>query len=198
MDNFLKSKAEEIISILSTSPVVKNCTIYGSLRANTHDELSDIDIEVDVSGYDNGCFMLEINEFLKGKLNIFYSDYAPSLVPDKYIVSIAIDESNPFLIVDLCCVANPHCTNVTKEQMMAKNDSFAHILKLWTANVKHYVRGKDCYDDIARMARKLKIDIDAKSEEELLEEVLCWLEGNVSEGLKTFVKACRDRFDILV
>ena len=141
--------------------------------------------------------MLELGGFLKDKLNIFYSDYAPSLVPDKYIVSLAIDEGNPFLIVDLCCVASPHCTNVTKEQVIARNDSFVHILKLWTANVKHYVRGKDCYDDTVRMARKLKIDINSKSEAELLEEVLCWLEGNVGEGLEMFVKSCRERFDAL-
>ena len=142
--------------------------------------------------------MLELNEFLKDKLNIYYWDYAPSLVPDKYIVSLAIDENNPFLIVDLCCVADPHCTSVTKEQVMAKNDRFAHMLKLWTANVKHYVRGKDCYDDIVRMACKLKIDIDIKSEAELLEEVLCWLEDNVREGLETFVKSCREKFDTLI
>lgn len=123
----LKNKADEIIDILNAISVVKKCTIYGSLRTNTYDELSDIDIEIDVSGYDNGQFMLELTDLLKDKLTIYYSDYAPSLIPDKYIVSIAIDEENPFLIIDLCCNAQPHYTTVTRQQVMARNDRISHL-----------------------------------------------------------------------
>lgn len=199
MYDSLNDKANMIIAVLKEIPVVKKCDIYGSLATNTQDDLSDIDIEIDVSGYDNGQFMLELVELLEGKLSIYYSDYAPSLIPDKYIVSIAIDKNNPFLIVDLCCSAEPHCTTVTKQQVIGENDKYTHMLKLWTANLKHYVRGCECYDDIVRMARKIAVeDIDTKDEVELLEDTLCWLEENVETELYEFVESCRSRFDELV
>ena len=163
MFNSLRDKADEIIAVLNEVPAVHKCTIYGSLATDTHDELSDIDIEIDVSGYDNGQFMIELVEMLSDKLDIYYYDYAPSLVPEQYIVSIAIDKDNPFLIVDLCCCADPHCTTVTKQQVIGKNEKYSHILKVWTANLKHWVRGSECYDDVVRMAKKISIkDIDSK------------------------------------
>ena len=199
MSNVLKRKAEEIMAVLNDIPVVKKCTLYGSLAGDTYDELSDIDIEVDVSGYDNGQFMMELAELLKNRFNIYYSDHAPSLIPDKYIVSVAIDKENPFLIVDLCCCAEPHCTTVTKQQIMKKNDKYSHMLKLWTANLKHYVRGNDCYNDIVKMANKISVnEIDSKDEGEILHEVLCWLEDNVENGLEEYVESCRRVFEELV
>ncbi len=195
----LRDTANDIITFLNEIPMVRKCSIYGSLATNTYDELSDIDIEIDVSGYDNGQFMLELVELLKGKCSIYYSDYAPSLIPDRYIVSIAIDKENPFLIVDLCCSAEPHCTTVTKKQASEKNDKYTHMLKLWTANLKHYVRGCECYDDIVRMGQKIAVeDIDTKGKVEILETTLCWLEENVKNGLHEFVESCRRRFDELV
>lgn len=199
MIDMLRCKADEIITILNGIPTVKGCNLYGSLSTKTHDELSDIDIEIDVSGYDNGQFMLQLTEMLKDQIRIFYSDYAPSLIPDKYIVSMAIDVNNPFLIVDLSCSADPHCTTVTKQQVMARNKKYVHTLKVWTANLKHYVRGTECYDDILRMAKRLSIvDVDAKDEAELLGETLCWLEDNVENNLSDYVKSCRRVFEELI
>ncbi len=199
MYNSLRDTANNIITFLNEIPMVRECSIYGSLATNTYDELSDIDIEIDVSGYDNGQFMLELVELLKDKFSIYYSDYAPSLIPDRYIVSIAVDKENPFLIADLCCCAEPHCATVTKQQASEKNDKYTHILKLWTANLKHYVRGNECYDDIVRMGQKIAIeDIDTKDEAEILEKTLCWIEENVKSELHEFVESCRRRFDELV
>lgn len=199
LNDFLKIKAEEILTILSEITEVNHCAIYGSLATDTYDELSDIDINIDVSGSDNGQFMIRLVEMLEKKLRIYYYDYAPSLIPDKYIVSLAIDEYNPFLIVDLQCSAEPHCMTVTKQQIIQMNNEFTHMLKLWTANLKHYARGIECYDDIVRMARKLKsADIDAKDEIELLEETLHWLECNASDELITFIASCRDKFNELL
>lgn len=195
----LRDTANNIITFLNEIPGVRECTIYGSLATNTYDELSDIDIEIDVSGCDNGQFMLELVELLKGKFSIYYSDYAPSLIPDRYIVSIAVDKDNPFLIVDLCCSAEPHCTTVTKQQASEKNDKYTHIIKLWTANLKHYVRGNECYDDIVRMAQKIEVeDSNTIGEAEILEKTLYWLEENVKSELYEFVGSCRRRFDELV
>lgn len=199
MFHSLRDKADEIISFFNEIPAVNNWTVYGSLVTNTYDELSDIDIEIDVSGYDNGQFMLDVVEILKDKFHIYYFDYAPSFVPDKYVVSIALDKDNPFLIADLCCCAEPHCTTVTKQQVLEKNKKHTHMLKLWTANLKHYVRGNECHDDIVRMAMKISVeDIDTKNEVEILAETLCWLEENIENDLNEFVESCRRKFEELV
>ena len=65
MFHSLRDTATEIVAFLNEIPMVRKCEIYGSLATNTYDELSDIDIEIDVSGYDNGQFMLELVELLK-------------------------------------------------------------------------------------------------------------------------------------
>lgn len=188
--------AGEIISILNDMPEVRSCRLYGSLSDGTYDELSDIDINVDVSGCDNGRFMLTLAERLGERICVYYSDYAPSLVPEKYIVSVAVDENNPTRVVDLCCTADPHCATVSKQQVRALNDEFSHILKLWTANWKHHVRGSDCRRDILRMAEKIGVaETETKTDAWLLEETLLWLEKNRPERLKRFVESCRGKFE---
>ena len=52
-------------------------SLYDNIANNTEDELSDIDIKIDVSGYDNGKFMLELPHLIK-KMNVVYYDFAPS------------------------------------------------------------------------------------------------------------------------
>ncbi|MDO5478717.1 MAG: nucleotidyltransferase domain-containing protein [Clostridia bacterium] len=199
MPLMLKEKASEIMALLNDIPGVKKCNLYGSVAKDTYDELSDIDIEIDVSGIDNGLFMLDVTELLKDKMDIYYADYAPSLAPDKYIVSLAIDKDNPFLILDLCIVANPHCTTVTKEDVMGKNEKYTHILKLWTANLKHYVRGNECLKDILKMAKKIGTeDAESKSKDELLRETLHYLEANAPRRLSEFIKNLRITFDKLM
>lgn len=193
----LRNTAEKCIEIISTLPVVKSCEIYGSIAKGTEDELSDIDIKVDVSGYDNGKFMLEVPHILKNELGIIYSDFAPSLAPEQYIVSNAISIENPFTILDINCVAEPHVTTVSKQQL--SNDIYTHTLKVWIANMKHFARGIDCYNDVVRMANRLRIeDVDSKIEEELLADTLHWLEENVADHLADYVDACREKFEELV
>lgn len=194
-----RNKAKEIMSVLREIPEVKSCSLYGSLAAGTDDVLSDIDIEIDVSGCDNGKFMLMLHDLLCEKIDIYYKDYAPSLVPENYIVSFALDENDPFLMVDICCKAEPHCTSVTLEQVAELNGKYTHMLKLWTANLKHYVRGSECRSDILRMAEKIGIGAKNKlSEAELLSEALCWLEANVENGLEVLTAACRRKFEELI
>ena len=56
----------------------------------TYDEDSDIDIKIDVSGTDNGFFIQKLPELFAGECEIVFYDYAPSLAPEKHILSIAI------------------------------------------------------------------------------------------------------------
>lgn len=188
--------ADRMMTMQNEMPEVKGCTLYGSLANGTSDELSDIDINIDVSGSDNGQFMLTLAERIGKQIRVCYSDYAPSLIPEKYIVSLAIDEEHPTRVVDLCCDADPHHTTVTKQQVRALNDEFSHMLKLWTANWKHCIRGMDCRSDAVRMAKHIGIaDAEEKSEAEIVKETLEWLEKNAPANLKTFVKSCRREYE---
>lgn len=194
----LQEQAAQVMCLLKELPMVRECTLYGSLTNSTADELSDIDIQVDVSGYDNGKFMLELTELLKGNLSICYSDYAPSMIPDKYIVSLAIDEKNPFRMVDISCCAKPHCTTVTRQQAMDRNRMHTHMLKLWTANLKHFARGRNCRSDIVRMAQKIGLaDYESKADRILLAETLDWLTRNAPDSLQGFIASCRRAFEQL-
>ena len=192
----LKKIAMEIIALLNEMPEVKGCSLYGSLANGTYDELSDIDINIDVSGCDNGRFMLELADRLSKRISVFYSDYAPSLVPEAYIISIAIDENYPTRVVDLRCDACPHCTTVTAQQVRALNDRFSHMLKLWTANWKHCIRGAECRGDVLRMAEKIGVENAAtKTNGQIIEETLEWLEQNAPSRLRRFMDSCRREYE---
>lgn len=196
MNPELIKQADEIAKMLEALPMVQSCTLCGSLAKGTADERSDIDIEVDVSGYDKGQFMLEVPELLKDKLNIVYVDFAPSLIPEKYIVSLAIDEQNPFRVVDISCCAEPAATVITADQARRLNNRYAHMIKLWTANCKHFVRGRDCRTDILHMAQKADLSsIAGKSDRTLLGETLCWLERNADQRYQTIIASCQRAFE---
>lgn len=93
-------------------------------------------------------------------------------------------------------MANPHCTTITKNDV--KNDIFPHTLKIWVANLKHHVRGSECYNDTIRMAKRLGIYTDFKNEDELLDETLIWLEKNTPYGFEEYINSCRCKFEELI
>ena len=86
------------------------------------------------------------------------------------------------MTVDISCVANPHHDTVTKQDLARSNNLYDHTLKLFSANLKHHLRGAECYDDIVKMhGRIFGNDADICDEEQMLEAVFCWLKDN-AEG----------------
>ena len=196
MNTELNRLADELVGMLEALPMVHKCTLCGSLAKGTADEISDIDIDVDVSGYDKGKFMLEVPELLRDKLNIVCVDFAPSLIPEKCIVSLSFDEQNPYRVVDINCCAEPADTVITADQARQLNNRHAHMIKLWTANWKHFTRGRECRGDILHMVQKIGIsDAENKSDLLLLEETLCWLEQNAEQRYQGIIASCRRLFD---
>ncbi len=184
------SLAQELKVFFGQRPEVRSVSLYGSIVKGTADSYSDIDIKLDVSGYDNGRFLLEVPAMLAEKYPVLFSDFAPSLAPKQYVVSCALSEENPFLIVDVNCEAEPHVTSVARSDL--QNDPVVHVMKLWVANVKHFIRGQECYCDIAKMHRKSMGDALPEGQEFLmLQQTLAWLEENVPEKLFGYVKSCR-------
>ena len=93
----IQTYAKEICEFLMQIPEVKSCSIYGSLSKGTFDEYSDVDIEIDVSGTDNGMFIKKLPELIAKEYDLIFYDYAPSLAPQKYILSVAMNTENPFM-----------------------------------------------------------------------------------------------------
>lgn len=178
----LKVFAEEICAFLQGIPGVKSTEIIGSLAKGNFDKYSDIDIEVDVSGMDNGQFLIELPKLLSEKYDIVYCDFAPSLAPQKYIVSFAADIPNPFGFVDISCVATPHCTTVTKQELQSLNHLYDHTFKLFAINLKHYLRKWDCYEDIVSMYKRIcNDDAEERDEAYMLEATYTWLMENADD-----------------
>ena len=182
--------ARELEVFFGQRPEVQGVTLYGSIARGTADSYSDIDIKLDVSGYDNGKFLLVVPELLAEAYPVLFSDFAPSLAPEQYVVSCAVSEENPFLIVDVNCAAEPHVASVAKADL--QNDPVVHVLKLWVANTKHFIRGQECYRDICKMHRKsVGGELPQGQEFLMLEQTLAWLEARVPERLARYVKNCR-------
>ena len=182
--------AQELKDLFGQRPEVRSVSLYGSIVKGKADSYSDIDIKLDVSGYDNGRFLLGVPKLLSEKYRVLFSDYAPSLAPEQYVVSCALSEENPFLIVDVNCAAEPHVASVAKADL--KNDPVIHVLKLWVANMKHFIRGQECYRDICKMHRKSVGDgLPVGQELLMLRQTLDWLEARVPERLLGYVKSCR-------
>ncbi len=161
--------AETLCQYLKTLPHVKSCRLYGSLANGSFDAFSDADIELDVSGTDNSQFLLEIPELLSKRFPVLFYDYAPSLAPEKYLVTVAIRSENPFMLADIACTANPFYQTVSQQDLKKLNNEFDHILKLFSANLKHYLRGMACRKDMRKMYQKFfSVDSEEISQKEML------------------------------
>lgn len=183
-----KELAESVLCFLKTLPQVKQCGLYGSLAENCADEYSDIDIQADVSGTDNGSFALALPRLLSRKFPIIFYDFAPSLAPEQYVVTLALDARSPFMLVDLSSTADPHCANVSKQALRALNNRYDHVLKLFSANLKHFIRGADCSADIFKMQAKLFSPGECTfHEDEALKKVYRWLKENAPERRRPYV-----------
>jgi len=185
--------AKEVCAFLKSLSEVKSCAVYGSLCNGTYDEYSDIDIEIDVSGVDNGVFATKLPDILSENFEVIFFDYAPSLAPEKYVISVAINTENPFRMVDICCVAKPHCSTVTRQDLASLNNQYDHTLKLFVANLKHFLRESDCYADILKMYNRIfQNETVTHSEEYMLNAVYHWLQNNAESRHEMFVSLFED------
>lgn len=88
------------------------------------------------------------------------------------------------------CVATSHVTTVQKSDF--DNDVFIHLIKLWIANCKHFIRGANCTLDIQKMGRKsIGTETEKMTNEKILEEVLHRLERNIPDKLIKYILNCR-------
>ena len=181
--------ANELCDYLKQFPAIRSCRIYGSLHSNTHDNYSDIDIEIDVSGHDNSLFLTRIPARLSQTYNIIFCDYAPSLVPEKHLLTVALFDSNPFMVVDVSCTATPYFSTLSRPELAAYNTPYDHTLKLFIANLKHYLRQSNCHDDIVKMYRRI-FAAPSRSDAQMLTDVFHWLKQHAQPKHINYLSAC--------
>lgn len=140
--------ANEIISYLKEFPFTKSCNLHGSLSLDKYDEYSDIDIQIDVSGSDNGKILLMLPYLINKKFPLAYTAFAPRFAPDLYVVSIAILDENIFHFIDIECIASPHISSLSKDEILNITDFSALKLKLLIGCLKKYLRGIECSEEI--------------------------------------------------
>jgi hypothetical protein len=179
---------------MKENPKVKECNLNGSLANGDFDKYSDIDIKVDVSGYDNGKFMLMPPDIIKEIYNVIYTAFAPGLLPYVYVVSFAFSKDDIFSFIDFECIATPHMSAVTIDEARKHNGKKSLFLKLSIANTKHFLRNENCHNDILTIASLvLNVDeIQDKDDKEILICTLNRLEQNCEYPLKDMASKCRN------
>ena len=133
-----KQIAKDVVQILSASGKFESIILDGSLKLDSWDEISDIDIVVEEkrrSTFEN--VMAALDEIRKQKEIVFY-DWAKSLLPEKYLLSIYLKGIPVFWFVDIACYKDSRYRDISKEEI--PQDYAEHLLKLWICNIKHEIR----------------------------------------------------------
>lgn len=178
--------AERIIGLFNTSPKVKYATIRGSIFHEKADEFSDIDLTVDVSGTDNAAFALRISKIIESHFDIWFVDWATSLLPQEYVISIYLKNTSIFWNEDIACTATPHIETI----QVFQNDPFQHALKLWILNLKYLHRQDLSKPSIDRLAQKVVGNqMDGNSFQKMA-TILQEIQMKSPASLSPFLKEC--------
>lgn len=188
--------ANRIMSTLSNHSVVRRTFLRGSLGAGgMPDRFSDIDIGVDVSGHDNGRFMLELPLIVGEHLGLVFCDFVPSLAPDAYVVNLYVKGAPIFWNVDIDCLASPHITTVQTVPV----DETLHLLKLWVLTAKCLLRGEArANGDLARLAPRIlgseaaNVNTSAEVMSFTLERLKQRLDGSHAAFLAQCASVCQE------
>lgn len=183
--------AARAIQVLEREPEVNTAFLRGSYAAGTVDEYSDIDLGVDVSGYDNGRFALRLPEVLSCHFALEFHDWAPSLLPAAYVQTFYLRNLPVFWSIDIECVATPHVPSVKDVPV----DEADHLLKLWVLNAKYYLRGQpESPESIRRFAARVAGGEapDSTSSRRLMEGALRQLAQIADPSRAQFLAKCED------
>lgn len=150
--------ADELITYLNQFPFINSCTIHGSLAKGTYDKYSDIDIQVDVSGHDNGKILLMLPYLIDQKFPLSYVAFAPRFAPDLYVISFALVGADEFHFIDIECVATPHVSSLSKDEIRMLTDFTSLKTKLLIGCLKKELRGIDYLDEITFLTKSTSDD----------------------------------------
>ena len=68
-----------------------------------------------------------------------------------------------------------------------RNDPYSHTMKLFTANLKHYLQGTDCGRDIRKMTGRLPGYDETASLSAMLRHTFQWLTAHGTPEMQTYL-----------
>lgn len=180
--------AHKIIEILKENESVQDAYIRGSIINGNYDYFSDIDIGVDVSGFDNGKFASNLPDFLKENIDIIFFDWSPSLLPHDYVISFAHRGFPIYWFIDIQVVATPHIDSLREVPV----NRYHHLLKLWILHLKYYLReNEESEKNILKLASGvLKNNFEDKSSLYIMDKIIKEIKNNIEPDLYSFVLKC--------
>ncbi|MBM0067933.1 nucleotidyltransferase domain-containing protein [Alkalicoccobacillus gibsonii] len=134
---------DQIIQSISSLNFVCTVDIVGSHSNDTNDKYSDVDLVVHVLDEPADKALLRISYFLCEKYSPLWYDYANSLMPNKFLVSMYFENTTPFKFIDIGIINN-EAQFYNKDDF--KNDKWIHLMKLWVMNFKYYVRKSERFE----------------------------------------------------
>lgn len=146
---------DEICDNIKSLSFVSDVQKKGSRFEGRSDIYSDYDLTVVIKDIRPDDALLRITELLKAEYSSLWFDYANSLMPHKFLVSMFINCENPFSFVDIGIYADG---DINYDPKNFENDRWVHLTKLWIMNFKYYLRGDDRFSEsFKKMLRKADI-----------------------------------------
>ncbi|MEN2467794.1 nucleotidyltransferase domain-containing protein [Ornithinibacillus sp. JPR2-1] len=181
-------KANELIAFFRKHPSVQRTFLRGSLSKGNHDEYSDIDIGIDVSGSDNGEFAKELPSLIQSNFNILFYDWSPSLLPNEYVISFVQKDFPVFWLIDIQVMATPHIPSLIEVPV----NKYHHLLKLWILNLKYFLRGNEEAEfNIVKLAKRtLNKEIENNNILYLMSQIIKEIKVNIEPELHDFIEKC--------
>jgi predicted nucleotidyltransferase len=147
----------DLIEYLQAQRGIHSCAIHGSLSGDMGDEYSDIDLQVDVSGHDNGKMVLMLPYIVQQRFPLAYIAFAPKFAPDLYVVSFAFPQTSIFHFIDIECLATPHVPSLQKDEVRHITNWTSLYTKLLIGCLKKYLRQQDCTGELQFLTRQLQV-----------------------------------------
>lgn len=177
-------KAKEIMTYLEQFDFVKSSEIIGSLKTGNSDQYSDIDIRINVSGSDNGKVLLMLPYLLSKKYPIIYTAFAPRFAPDLYVVSFGLKDMNFFHFIDIECVADPHISSLSKDDIRLITNMNHLKLKLYIGLLKKMLRGEDISGELSFFSAK---DVNLDNAKVILKDEFLKLKENENKNVISII-----------
>lgn len=191
-EDLRQAVAQQIVDVFLADSRVKNTFLRGSLSGGHVDAYSDIDIGIDVSGHDNAAYCRTIIETMSREFDLYFYDWACSLMPQSYVLTFYIRGLSIFWNVDIECTATPHYATLTRQAV--ERDSVAGFLKVWALNAKYMLRGKADIDQQVRDYAKRALGVESPpcaGAAELMGMVLDHLQNRLQPKHRDFADECR-------
>lgn len=183
--------AKAIMTVFNNQPKIKEAFLRGSLNIpGVADEYSDIDIGIDVTGFDNGDYALQIPGLMQKNFDLLFYDWSTSLLPKEYVLTFILKDFPVFWIVDIQCVATPHSPSIKQ----VHTNEYHHLLKLWILNLKYYVRGNNgAEDNIRKLAnRALGSNVQQKESLILMSDILLEIKTHTGPEILQYIEKCEE------